>query len=194
MHFSTHDIHAQFPYYPLKTAICPAYFYIWLGLFIQSPCCLLKTSHLQCISACDIHARFSCWRQHSMCPFFVCLFLLCCLFICLFGFFFIFISDLTFYIYEVSLLYYLLKIHMQSTSPHDIDLRVRTFFHQTFQVCHVYCKFIPGYICRITLNFGTLKDRSLSINIFASKNCFADRNIFQNGIDALSKIDEAFLT
>ena len=51
-----------------------------------------------------------------------------------------------------------------------------------------------GYICRITVNFGTLKDGSLSINIFASSNCFSDRNIFQNGVDALSKIDDAFVT
>ena len=75
-----------------------------------------------------------------------------------------------------------------------IYLRVPTFFHQTFQVYHVYCNFILPYICRITENFGTLKDISLLINIFASNNCFSDRNIFQNGVKALSKIDDAFLT
>ena len=32
------------------------------------------------------------------------------------------------------------------------------------------------------------------IYIFASKNCFSCRNIFQDGFDALSKIDDAFLT
>ena len=40
------------------------------------------------------------------------------------------------------------------------------FFHQTFQVYHVYCSFILAYIRRITVNFGTLKDASLLINIF----------------------------
>ena len=66
------------------------------------------------------------------------------------------------------------------------------FRHQTFQVHHVYCNFILGYICRITANFRTLKDGSLQINIFESKNYFSDRNIFQNDVDALSKIDDAF--
>ena len=28
-------------------------------------------------------------------------------------------------------------------------LRVRTFIHQPFQVYHVHCNFILGYICRI---------------------------------------------
>ena len=73
-------------------------------------------------------------------------------------------------------------------------LRVPTFFHQTFGVYHVYCNFILGYICRITLNFGTLKDGRLLINIFAVSNCFRDRNIFQNDVDSLSKIDDTFLT
>ena len=31
------------------------------------------------------------------------------------------------------------------------------------------------------------------IKSFASNNCFSDRNIFNNGVDALSKIDDAFL-
>ena len=42
------------------------------------------------------------------------------------------------------------------------------------------------------LNFETLIDGSLLTNIFASSNCFSDRSILQNGVDALSKIDEAF--
>ena len=67
------------------------------------------------------------------------------------------------------------------------------FFHQTLQVYHVYCNFILGYICRITVNFGTLVDVSVLINNFASNNCFSYRNIFQNGVDASSKIDNAFL-
>ena len=61
-----------------------------------------------------------------------------------------------------------------------------------FSGCHVYCNFILGYIRRITVNFGTLKDELISI--FASSNCCSDRNIFQNGVDTLSKIDDAFLT
>ena len=40
-------------------------------------------------------------------------------------------------------------------------LRVRTFEHQTFQIYHVYSNFLIGYICRITVNFGALKDESL---------------------------------
>ena len=64
----------------------------------------------------------------------------------------------------------------------------------TFQVCHVYFNFILGYICQITLDFGTLKDENLLIDNFALNNSFSDRNIFKNGVDALSKIDDAFLT
>ena len=52
--------------------------------------------------------------------------------------------------------------------------------------------FRPVYICRITVIFSTLKDESLLSNTFASNNCFTYGNIFQNGIDALSKIDDAF--
>ena len=37
--------------------------------------------------------------------------------------------------------------------------------------------------------FGTMKDASLLINIFASNHCFSYRNIFQNDVDALSKLD-----
>ena len=66
-------------------------------------------------------------------------------------------------------------------------LRERTFFDHTFQVYHAYCYFILGYICWITVNFGKLKDGSLLISIFALNNCFSDRNIFQKGVDALSK-------
>ena len=73
-------------------------------------------------------------------------------------------------------------------------LRIRAFFHQTFQVYHVFCNLIIGCICRITVNFGTLKYESLLSNIFALNICFVDRNIFQNGVEALSKIEDAFLT
>ena len=64
--------------------------------------------------------------------------------------------------------------------------------HKTFRVYHVYCNFIPGYLCRITVILGTLKDGSPLIHIFVSNICFCCKNIFQNGIDALSKIDDAF--
>ena len=68
------------------------------------------------------------------------------------------------------------------------------FFLKTFRVYHVYCNFILGYLCWITVIFGTPEDGSLFINIFTSNNCFSYRNIFQNGVDTLSKLDDAFLT
>ena len=75
-----------------------------------------------------------------------------------------------------------------------IMLRVRAFFHETVRVCHVYCNFKIGFTCRITVVFGTLKDGSLLINTLASNICFSYRNMFQNGVDALSKIVDAFLS
>merc|ERR1712240_255136 len=41
---------------------------------------------------------------------------------------------------------------------------------------------------RLPLIFGTLKDGSLQINTLALNNCFSYRNIFQNGVNALSKM------
>ena len=73
-------------------------------------------------------------------------------------------------------------------------LRVRAFFHKTVRVCHVYCNFKLGFTCRITVIFGTLKDGSLLVNTLASNICFSYRNMFQNGVDALSKIDDACLS
>ena len=73
-------------------------------------------------------------------------------------------------------------------------LRVRAFFHKTVRVCHVYYNFKIGFTCRITVVFGTLKDGSLLINTLASNICFSYRNMFQNGVDALSKIVDAFLS
>ena len=70
-----------------------------------------------------------------------------------------------------------------------VCLRVRAVFHKTVRVCHVYCNFKIGFTSRITVIFGTLKDGSLLIN-----NCFSYRNMFQNGVDALSKIVDAFLS
>ena len=68
------------------------------------------------------------------------------------------------------------------------------FFHKTVRVRHVYCNFKIGFTCRITVIFGTLKDGSLLISTLASNICFSYRNMFQNGVDALSKIVEAFLS
>ena len=45
----------------------------------------------------------------------------------------------------------------------SVMLRVRTFFHQTFRVYHVYLNFILGCICRITVHLVTLKDESLML-------------------------------
>ena len=47
-------------------------------------------------------------------------------------------------------------------------------------------------MCRITMSFGTLEDETFLIDIVASNNYFSYRNIFQNGVDALSKIDDTF--
>ena len=74
------------------------------------------------------------------------------------------------------------------------SLRVRAVFYKTVRVCHVYCNFKLGFTCRITVIFGTLKDGSLLINTWASNICFSYRNMFQNGVDALSKIFDAFLS
>ena len=74
------------------------------------------------------------------------------------------------------------------------NLRVRAFFHETVRVRHVYCNFKIGFTCRITAIFGTLKGGSLLINTLASNICFSYRNMFQNGVDALSKIVDAFLS
>ena len=56
-------------------------------------------------------------------------------------------------------------------------LRVRAVFHKTVRVCHVYCNFKIGLTCPITVNFGTLKDGSLLINILASNTCLSYRNM-----------------
>ena len=52
--------------------------------------------------------------------------------------------------------------------------------------CLVHFK--PGYTCRTTVMFGTLKDGSLEINPLALNNCLSYRNVFQNGVNALSKM------
>ena len=68
------------------------------------------------------------------------------------------------------------------------------FFHKKFRICNVYCNFKLGFTCQITIIFGTLKDGSLLINTLASNICFSYRSMFQNGVDALSKIADAFLS
>ena len=40
--------------------------------------------------------------------------------------------------------------------------------------------------------FRTLKDSSLQINSLASNDCFSNRNVFQNGVNALSKMVNHF--
>ena len=74
------------------------------------------------------------------------------------------------------------------------NLRVRGFFHKTVWVCQVNCNFKSSFTCRITVIFGTLQNGSLLINTLASNICFSYRNMFQNGVDALSKIVDAFLS
>ena len=71
---------------------------------------------------------------------------------------------------------------------------LRAVFHKTVRVCLVYCNFKMSFTCRITVIFGTLKDGSLLINTLASNICFSYRNMFQNGVDALSNIVDAFLS
>ena len=73
-------------------------------------------------------------------------------------------------------------------------LRVRAVFHKTVRVCHVYCNFKIGFTCRITVIFGTPKDGSLLINTLATNICFSYIYMFQIGVDALSKIVDAFLS
>ena len=75
-----------------------------------------------------------------------------------------------------------------------LTLRVRAVFHKTVPVCHVYCNFKLGLTCRITVIFVILEDKSLLINTLALNICFSYRNMFQNGVDALSKIVDAFLS
>ena len=46
--------------------------------------------------------------------------------------------------------------------------------------------------CRATVIFGTMKDDSLSINTLASNNWLCHRNVFQNGVNAVSKMADHF--
>ena len=64
-------------------------------------------------------------------------------------------------------------------------------FH-IFTGLHVYCNCKLDLTCGITVIFGTLEDGSLLINTLASNICFSYRNMVQNGVNALSKIIDAF--
>ena len=52
----------------------------------------------------------------------------------------------------------------------------------------------PGYMCRTTVILITLKDGSLQINSLTSDKCFSYRNVFQNDVNALSKMINHFLS
>ena len=71
---------------------------------------------------------------------------------------------------------------------HEGILRLLPWVFVTNRVCHVWCNFWPNYMFRTTVIFGTLKDGSLEINSFALNNCFGSRNVFQNGVNSLSKM------
>ena len=101
-----------------------------------------------------------------------------------------FICKQVFHTFSTNILFY----HHKTLCQTKINLRERAVFHKTVRVCHVYCNFKIGFTCRITVIFGTLKDGSLLINTLASNICFSCRNMFQNGVDALSKIVDAFLS
>ena len=60
--------------------------------------------------------------------------------------------------------------------------------NNTNRVCHVWGNFYPGYMCWTTTIFGIMKDGSPEINSLALNNCFSYRNVFQNGVNALSKM------
>ena len=93
----------------------------------------------------------------------------------------------------ISVCHILVKLGIDQLSENG-HLRVQAFFHKTVRVCQVYCNFKIGFTCRITVIFGTLKDGSLLINTLASNICFSYRNIFQDGVDTLPKIVDAFLS
>ena len=47
---------------------------------------------------------------------------------------------------------------------------------------------LPDYTCQTNVYFRPLKDGSLHINSLAFEYCFSHRNVFQDGINALSKM------
>ena len=55
-------------------------------------------------------------------------------------------------------------------------------------VCHVWWNIQPGFTCWSTIIFETLKDSCLKIDSLPLNICFSYRNVFQNGVIALSKM------
>ena len=106
-----------------------------------------------------------------------------CLFVCFF--FFVFLS-------LFSSCFSFPAFSLKITPPYS--LRVRAFTNKTFRAGFTMSTvtFLLGYMYRIAVLFRALKYISILIDIFASNNYFSYRNIFQNGIDTLSKIDDTF--
>ena len=59
-------------------------------------------------------------------------------------------------------------------------------FH-TGGICHVWCNFEPGYTCRTTIIFETVKGNRLKINSLPTKYGCSYNNVLQNGVNSLSK-------
>ena len=98
-------------------------------------------------------------------------------FTCFHALFFTILFMILFFIYDFFLRFWIYDC-----------VKATIWVFNTYQVCHVWCNFYPGYACRTTVIFGTLKD-SLEINSLALNNCFNYyRNVFQNGVNALSKM------
>ena len=112
-----------------------------------------------------------------VCLLFVCLFF----FLFLFFFCFCFCFCLCFCFFQLNALFHKLKLFMN-------HLRLRSLFVETAWACHVWFNFLPGYTCRTTVIYGTLKDDSLLIDILASNNCLIHRILFQNSVNTLSKM------
>ena len=53
--------------------------------------------------------------------------------------------------------------------------RQQWVFVMTNWICHVLCKFLPGYTCRTTIIFGRILDCSLSINTLTSNDCLSQK-------------------
>ena len=51
---------------------------------------------------------------------------------------------------------------------------------------------LVSYTCRSAVIFGTLKDDDRWNSILASNKCFSHRNVFQNGVNTMSKIVNHF--
>ena len=67
-------------------------------------------------------------------------------------------------------------------------IKATVWVFETNQVCHVWCNFSPGYSCRTTVIFEMLKAGTLQIYSLALNKDFSHRNVFQNGVNSLSKM------